>query len=82
MAVGVEGKGEFVLFEVGEAVDDSEKFADVVCSIIVGTCVKKGCGGIDKDTTVFHSTRVATAGGIDGDGIGDGEFGKGFCVAR
>lgn len=66
--VAVEYLLHVVLFEVGEAVDYGKEFAYVVCP--------QGCDEVEKllasgdiDPLVFHRTRIAAAGGIDGDTV-------------
>lgn len=60
-----------VLFEVGEAVDYGKEFADVVGSyrcFVVEELLAVGY----IDALVFHHTRIAAAGSIDGQTV---EFG-------
>lgn len=55
-----------------EAVDYSEKLPDIVCTTFKHRAFEQFLTGIDEDTSIFHFSGVAGAGGIDGDSVRQG----------
>lgn len=70
--VGIDSVVEVVFLLPSEAVDYSEELPDIVCTTFKHRAFEQFLTGIDEDTSIFHFSGVAGAGGIDGDSVRQG----------